>query len=406
MKPEEADLIILKAQQEGVLSLDAIDRLLKEDATFDTNLKKLTLNLNGCVEVEVPREEQGKVGARTRGGRNGATRSSRQGTYTFYRGELRNRPKMSREEERRFAKRLEFYKSRMIQAVHTSGLPATEAAYYLKHTRCLDHPSSKPRGPLCEELKVCPKGKKDQIHITCQAYNKCRSIFVERNLYLVVIVTLPYRTYGIPLMDLIQEGNAALIRAVEKFDWRKGVRLQTYAEFWIKQAVERSINANKNIVRVPTYMQQRIRRFRREGKLPVEKDHISSQEVSKIFDLSNDIARHLLETDRGHVSLNALIAGEGNLSLSDHLAAESAEPAPEEEAQQLKETLDQALEHLSEQERTILMHRYGLNGAEFKTMAELGEMMNLSREGIRQIQLRSIQKLQKPSLMERLSSYL
>jgi RNA polymerase sigma factor (sigma-70 family) len=402
MNPKAMNRIIQEATKNELLPLEKLDELLVDNETFDKTVMKLNRQLNGTVRIEVPQLPQKKGYPKVALSGKEGSHEMNESLYGLYRNELKSRTWMDREEEYRFAKRMEFFKSRLVWAVHHGGLPRAKATYFLENTSCLPSPSGLNLGPLCQHFKSCPKGKRGLVHTSCQTYNKCRSVFVERNLHLVVIVTLPYRTYGVPLMDLIQEGNAALIRAVEKFDWRKGVRLQTYAELWIKQAVERTINANKNIVRVPTYMQQKMRRFRREGKLTTEKEQLSSGEVSEVFKLPKKIAQHLLETDRNHVSLNAPYTGDATLSLADLLEAEPVETIPQDELETIKKTLIEAMESLTEQEKVILKHRYGLDGADFKTIDELGEMMNLSREWVRQIQIRSLQKLQKHSLLKRL----
>jgi RNA polymerase sigma factor (sigma-70 family) len=123
------------------------------------------------------------------------------------------------------------------------------------------------------------------LRAACAEYGRLRAHFVERNLYLVIGMSAAYRTYGLPMMDLVQEANASLIRAVEKFDWRKDVRFQTYAAFWVRQAIERLITANRGIVRVPNYIQQKLRRLRREGKLPRSQREMDVRDVSQQFGL-------------------------------------------------------------------------------------------------------------------------
>ena len=134
-----------------------------------------------------------------------------------------------------------------------------------------------------------------------------------------------YRSYGLPAMDLIQEANAFLIRAVEKYEWRKGFRFQTYAAFWVRQAIERYITANRGLVRIPNHVQQKLRRLRREGKLtrnPREMDH---REVAQLFDSSHEEAARLMASERSWRSLDA-VPGEGEASFGSTLAAREAQP--------------------------------------------------------------------------------
>src|SRR5690606_8586938 len=151
---------------------------------------------------------------------------------------------------------------------------------------------------------------------------------VERNLFIVIGMSAAYRTYGLPAMDLIQEGNTSLIRAVEKFDWRKGVRFQTYAAFWVRQAIERMITANRGIVRVPNYVQQKLRRLRREGKLPRNHREVDVGDLSEMFDTTRASAARLIETDRNPFSLDVPLKGDdGDISFAALLEADT----PEEE---------------------------------------------------------------------------
>jgi RNA polymerase primary sigma factor len=235
--------------------------------------------------------------------------------------------------------------------------------------------------------------------------NRVRAAFVERNLGIVADLALCYRTYGVPLMDLIQEGNGALIRAVEKFDWRKEVRFQTYATFWIRQAVERSIAFNKGIVRVPNYLQQKMRRLRRQGVLPRRDRDVSVREVSAAFEVKREVASHLLETERTHFSLDVPIDEDGETFAS--LLADDEQPLDPGrlEFQLLKSRIGEVMADLQPLEREILELRFGLSGQAPCTLEEVGRRMNVSRERIRQLQVRAIRKLQRPPLIKRLSGF-
>jgi RNA polymerase primary sigma factor len=246
------------------------------------------------------------------------------------------------------------------------------------------------------------------VQVACADYNRLRGHFVERNLHLVVSMAFNYRTYHIPMMDLVQEGNGSLIRAVEKFDWRKDVRFQTYAAFWIRQAVERMITANRGIVRVPNYIQQKMRRLRREGKLPRNQREMDVNEVQRHFGTSQEGARRLIETDRGFYSLDAPL-GDEDSSFAAVLEAEDAQDDAMSAAEQLalSERLDDVLGgNLSEQERDIIRLRFGLGGVTPQTLDQIGERMSVSRERIRQMQVKALDKLQKPRLLEELKDFL
>lgn len=406
MKITEVRKIIRKAHKDGGLAIEMLDSILVDEKSFEKNIEELLKTIKelpvttvekGLSENTIP---QGKPSEKV-----GVTRQDKDLMYEYVR-EVNRAPRMNREEECAFSKRLEFFKRRLIQNVNKKSMPAEARKLMLRFKECPGDPVEQDITPLCNKLGKCPRGKEGFIQRCCVNYNSMRAEFVERNLRLVLNLVRQYRTYGIPLMDLIQEGNAALIRAAEKFDWRKGVRFQTYANFWIKQAVERCITANKGIVRVPNYLQQKMRRFQRNGIIPSDKSGVSVREVSEAFELSNEVAGHLLETGRGYVSLDAFSSDDEESSIAGLISSEDEEVMPAGEFANLKGRLKDALSILSDQERFIISHRFGLEGKEIKTLDEIGKLMNVSRERIRQLQIRALQKLKRPSLLKRLAPFL
>lgn len=253
-------------------------------------------------------------------------------------------------------------------------------------------------------------GKREEMELKRLARRgaQAKDDFLTANLRLVVANARRYaNTSGIDFLDLIQEGNLGLIRAVEKFDWRKDVRFQTYAAFWVRQAIERLITANRGIVRVPNYIQQKLRRLRREGKLPRNQRDVDLRDVSRQFEASPEAAARLMETDRTWFSLDAPLSDEGS-SISSVLAAEETEQEMSpSERMALSQRLDEVMgETLTEQERRILALRFGLGGGPPKTLDEIGAQMSVSRERIRQLQVKALDKLHKPRLLEELKDFL
>lgn len=373
MKSVEVDRIIRKAGNRGCLSLEELDDILADDDTFEKNVDKLNDFSKSVFPVEIPHDHS--VHGKARKGRRRCA-PSHIGTgdlYYRYCAELPDRPTMTRHEERLFAKRMEFLKCRLTKIIQSAN-------------------------------RSCLEKKHDFLSNVRRAFNRCRSLYVERNLHLVIQLVPAYRSYGVPLMDLVQEGNTAIIRAVEKFDWRKGVRLKTYADFWIRQAIERHINTNRRIVKVPLHINQRVRRFKREGKLSRDLSSISLRQMSDVLDVSEGAARFIMASEKSQVSLSSFDEDEDkNL---EHLLAECSEEFHcREEREILQRRIQEALDGLTDQEKTIIKHRFGIGGAVRKTLNELGGMMNISRERIRQIQNRSIQKMRKPALQKCLSAY-
>ncbi|MFO0984729.1 MAG: RNA polymerase sigma factor RpoD/SigA [Planctomycetota bacterium] len=317
--------------------------------------------------------------------------------------------RMEKSEEIAIAKRYEFARRRLQRATVSSGL-AKSAIKRLRQSGVCRTFLDSMGAALNEDVPLhdrgwCAADHIDLVRRFCNDVNRIRAEFVERNLHLVVGLAISYRTYGVPIPDLIQEGNAALIRAVEKFDWRKNVRFQTYATFWIRQAVERAIAFNRGIVRVPNYLQQKMRRLRREGVIPRRDGEVTLREMSAAFEVKPEVAGHLLETERGHFSLDVSLDENGE-SFASFLSDESHERQLNDlEFPMLRNRLNEVLETLTRQERQILELRYGLGGSDPLTLEEVGKLMKVSRERIRQLQVRAIRKLQRPALIDKLTGF-
>lgn len=312
------------------------------------------------------------------------------------------------------ARRLELARARLEKVVAKTRLPAdTQAQLIDRGVDCAalrrELELHRPDG-LEQLLAELPCESRDPVVLNMLSeYNRVREHFVERNLFIVINMSAAYRTYGVPVMDLIQEGNTSLIRAVEKFDWRKDVRFQTYAAWWVRQAIERMITANRGIVRVPNYVQQKLRRLRREGKLSRDHRQVDVGDLSEMFDTTRSAAARLMETDRHHYSLDTPLKNDdGETSFASILEAEQADDEiTANEKRALGARLDEVMsETLSEQERDIIAMRFGLGGQERRTLEEIGAMMKVSRERIRQMQVKALHKLHRESLMEQLADFL
>ncbi len=329
-------------------------------------------------------------------------------------------PHMRREDEVRLGKRFEFVRRRFYHAILAGGVSGKHARAILDYSRLrplLDEPESPKSNKSVETtdaaiaadpvFRALPRGPKlVPIRRACAEYNAVREEFVRRNLHVVIAAAAAYRTYGVPLLDIIQEGNAGLIRAVEKFDWRKNVRFRTYATFWIRQAIERAIAANKGIVRVPNYLQQKLRRLRREGKIPRRNEETSLTELAKEFDLPTRVVHGLLETERSARSLDVPLGADGEDTLASLIAAEpELEGLGSWEKPVLTHRIHEALDLLTDHERTIIEFRYGIHCEHPMTLEEVGRIMNVSRERVRQLQVRAIRKLQAPNVLSRLAGF-
>jgi len=334
-------------RQRGVVTWTELDAMLAalDSERFDAQLENLVIEL-GTLPLRRPpsnRSEESFPHALPGGGRISKS----------YLHELDRFPEMTRAEEVAASRRLELASMRVAAAEFR-----TPAAYAARR----------------DELR--------QIH----------DEFVERNLHLVVSEVYAYRTYHVLLDDLIQEGNAALMHAVEKFDWRHGVRFRTYLAWWIRQAVERYLAAQKGAVRVPHHLQQKLRRLKREGTLPGGFDRGATlDQIASAFEFNRDQAGHLVEASRVSYSLEQPLEEDGE-TFRDVLA-DTWEPSDSDRPEILKNRIKHLMTDLDDRERKVIKLRFGLDGRRSKTLEEVGRELHLSRERSRQIQQRALGKL-------------
>ena len=273
------------------------------------------------------------------------------------------------------------------------------------------------REQLCQRLERIPRDEEwaQEVDMELRAFRRrlylgrrAKDKMVQSNLRLVVSIAKKYMNRGLSFQDLIQEGSLGLIRAAEKFDHEKGYKFSTYATWWIRQAITRAIADQSRTIRLPVHLYETISRIKKTTKILSQEmgRKPTEEEIATRMEMTIEKLRFIAKSAQLPISLETPIGKEEDSRLGDFIEADGETPEDEVSKNLLREDLENVLDTLSPRERDVLRLRYGLDDGRMKTLEEIGQIFNVTRERIRQIEAKALRKLRHPNRNSILKEYI
>jgi len=382
LTPEVLTALIDRVTAEGVVLVEEVVEVDEEEVTVEVTVRKQrkSTRSNGSVRNEPRREANGKRSAAESGG------SAEDPVHTYLK-EIGRVPLLNAELEVEIAQAIE---EGSAAAARLAAHEAAEAA----------------GGPAEDILDAGALARNRRLVRNGQ---KAKDDLIEANLRLVVSIAKRYRNRGLQFLDLIQEGNLGLMRAVDKFDHTKGFKFSTYATWWIRQAITRAIADQARTIRIPVHMVETINKvvwaqrqlLQELGREP------TIEEVAQRVELPMERVREILRINQDTVSLEQPVGDEDDFNLSD-LIEDRGAVVPDDAATRslLDAAVREALGHLSEREQDVVRLRFGLDDGKIRTLEEVGKEFGVTRERVRQIESKTLAKLRRPDAAHLLRDYL